>query len=147
MHSSNVGSLVSHGLHDRCVFHCSCLLGHGDYRDRPHPSRRKIVVRRDSWRGLFDGFSCQKHDLRDYGRVGALPGAYLWSNLGPQLSFYVMSATYLLHMFTAAFIIKEPNGQLISGSSIDRTCYVILGTNTKSRHSWDDVQVVVLRSE
>ena len=44
---------------------------------------------------------------------GALLGAYLWSNLGPQLSFYVMSATYLLHTFTAAFIIKEP---------IDRGC-------------------------
>jgi len=50
---------------------------------------------------------------------GALLGAYLRSNLGPQLSFYVMSATYLLHTFTAAFIIKEPSGQSISGSSID----------------------------
>jgi len=39
---------------------------------------------------------------------GALLGAFFWSILGPQLSFYVMSSTYLLHASTAAFIIKEP---------------------------------------
>lgn len=40
--------------------------------------------------------------------IGALLGAYMWSHLGPQPSFYIMAGTYLLHVSTVLFLIKEP---------------------------------------
>ena len=40
--------------------------------------------------------------------IGALLGAYMWSNLGPKPSFYIMAATYVLHASIVLFLIKEP---------------------------------------
>ena len=40
--------------------------------------------------------------------IGALLGAYMWSNLGPIPSFYVMSGTFLLHASIVLLVIKEP---------------------------------------